>query len=111
MSLPIAAGGPVKVEMKPIFTVFCWPIAGPAASANTVPAAIHTFLIWPLLWWATADASKHIKVLTVLPFADVGLFRVVGRFLAAPRDLSFLHISIIVHKSFAKSGTETGTRT
>ena len=34
MSLPIAAAGPLKVEMKPILTVLFWAIAGPTASAT-----------------------------------------------------------------------------
>ena len=36
MSLPIAATGPLNVEMKPILTVFCWLLrdAGPAISAS-----------------------------------------------------------------------------
>ena len=37
--LPITATGPLKVETKPILTVFCWAIAGPAAS---IKAALAT---------------------------------------------------------------------
>src|SRR5579863_8216412 len=51
MSLPIAAGGPLKVLMKPILTVFSWAVAGPAASASMAAAAsvILVIVSFPLL--------------------------------------------------------------
>src|SRR5215471_10105584 len=39
MSLPIAAGGPLNVEIKPIMMVFCWARAGAVASATIAQAA------------------------------------------------------------------------
>src|SRR5580692_8509160 len=115
MSLPMAATGPLKVEIKPIFTVFCCASAGPVASARAAPAAIHVFVILPLLCAARCISkspviSKYIEVLPVLPFADLSLIRLAGRFFPAPRDLSFLDLDVIVHKSVAKSGPETGVR-
>ena len=44
MSLPMTATGPLKVEMKPILTDFCWAMRlAPAASSNAAPA-INTLL-------------------------------------------------------------------
>ena len=43
MSLPMAAVGPLNVLMKPILTVFCWAMAGPATSASAAAAAIALY--------------------------------------------------------------------
>ena len=40
MSLPMAAVGPLNVLTKPILTVFCWAMAGPATSASAAAATI-----------------------------------------------------------------------
>jgi hypothetical protein len=45
MSLPIAAGGPLNVLMKPILIVYSWAPAGPATSASTVAAATPVLII------------------------------------------------------------------
>ena len=109
MSFPIAAGGPVKVEIKPILTVLLCASAGPLTSVSAAPAAIHAFFILtpPV---GHGRASEHVKVLAVLPFADRGLFSVIGRFLVVSDNLSFLHASIVVHELFAKSGAKTSVR-
>ena len=45
MSLPMAAGGPLKVEMKPILTVLPCGSAGLAASASAAAETAPTFQI------------------------------------------------------------------
>src|ERR1700733_1830836 len=45
MSLPMAAGGPLKVEMKPIFTVLPCGSAGLAASASPAAETAPTFQV------------------------------------------------------------------
>jgi hypothetical protein len=45
MSAPIAAGGPLNVEMKPILIVFCWAMAGAVASASIAQQASSALFI------------------------------------------------------------------
>ncbi len=53
MSLPIAATGPLNVEMKPILIVFCCavagPVAGPAMSASAAVPKSHDLMIARIL--------------------------------------------------------------
>ena len=49
MSLPIAAGGPLKVEMKPILTVLPCGSAGLPASASAAAETAPTFQICRML--------------------------------------------------------------
>ena len=68
MSLPIAATGPPKVEMKPIFTVFCgcWAMAVPANSASTAAETTGVFLIlviaFPVPGWRTLRCGSFVAI-------------------------------------------------
>src|SRR5579864_8659927 len=56
MSLPIAAAGPLNVEMKPILMVFCCAIAGPAHSASAAVPAINGLIMGVSLLLVPPDA-------------------------------------------------------
>src|SRR3974390_2658430 len=45
MSLPITAGGPLKVLTNPILMVFCWAMTGPTASIRQALATNRVFRI------------------------------------------------------------------
>src|SRR5215470_779037 len=59
MSLPMAAGGPLNVLMKPILMVFCWGSAGAVLSASTATVPKRILFISAVL----QDAGKLMAIL------------------------------------------------
>jgi hypothetical protein len=75
MSLPMAAGGPLNVLMKPILTVFSWAAAGPAANASTVAAAMPVLIIafLPSGWRALRRGAFSLIFLSITESPDFAL--------------------------------------
>src|SRR5271167_4770728 len=76
MSLPMAAGGPLNVLMKPILAVFSCAAAGPATNASTVAAAMPLLIIafLPSGWRSTARSI----------FADLSQYHGIAGFCPRP---------------------------
>ena len=61
MSLPITAVGPLNVLIKPILTVFCWAIAGPAASASAAAARTVVLFMVCILPIAAPGGAEALR--------------------------------------------------